>query len=70
MGRSHVQWTLNRRSVRAEVEASCRLIGTSTRKAIGQPLRLARKAMRELVRQEAPTFAEQQLGLLRVEVKE
>ena len=61
VGRSHVQWTLNRRSLAAEVEASCRLIGTSTRKAVGQPLCLARKAMRELVRQEAPTFAEQQL---------
>lgn len=61
VGRSRVQWTLNRRSLAAEVEASCRLIGVSTRKAVGQPLRLARKAMRELVRLEVPTLAEQQL---------
>jgi hypothetical protein len=61
VGRSQVQWTLNRRSLAAEVEASCRVIGKSTRKAVGPPLRFARKAMRELVRQEAPTFAEQQL---------
>ena len=58
--RSPRQWTLNRRSLAAEVEASCRLIGKSMRQAVGQPLRVAIKAMREIVQQEAPTFAEQE----------
>jgi hypothetical protein len=60
-GRSPERWSLNRRSLAAEVEASCRLIGPSTRKAVGQPLRLAKKVMRDLVRQGEPTFADQQL---------
>ena len=36
--RSPRQWTLNRRSLAAEVEASFRLIGKSMRQAVGQPL--------------------------------
>ena len=61
--RSRRQWTLNRRSLGEEVEATCKLLGSKLRKAIGKALPDACKAIRDLSRIDAPALTEQHFVL-------